>query len=599
MTSRLDYYLGVSYRRKRVDSDLASLAHHFRGRVLDVGGARRRGRFRPPPDARWVVVDLAGACDVRADIVALPFRAGAFDAVKATEVLEHVPDPAAALRECARVLHAGGHLVMTAPFLERLHGDPGDYARFTETMWARLLAEAGLRPVRIAPRGGTSPTSPGSCAFSSCGLRPGCATSGTACSRSSTCWPGSIRRRACSARSSRRSSAATSSWRRDDAAAICTPHCGVSPETTSGGETYERELLTRLGRDGVRLEIILARGKPHPAGVPNWTVHRFGIGRGLRWWVAPFVVPPAIHRVYATTGFDLLRVHSLRFIGPAALWARRRWRLDVPVVAHHHHLDPDPLNRLIEKRVVDAVRPRGGRQRVRPSAARRGSRLPRRPRGGRAVRRRRAVRATPGAARSRARYGLDDGPVVLFFGGLKPRKNLPILLDVWARRPGRRTGRALVVAGGGPLRELAAPPGARRLGLGDRVMFTGYVPEAEKVDHFNLADVFVFPSAMEGFGLAVGEAMSCGLPVVASDRGSIPELVGDGESGLPGRSGAPERVRRAPGRAAADAGLRQSSAAPSRARVEAHFRWDRCVAATAAVYEATLAAWAPAGGAAR
>ena len=91
---------------------------------------------------------------MRADIVALPFQSGAFDAVKATEVLEHVPDPAAALRECARVLRSGGHLVATAPFLERLHGDPGDYARYTETMWARLLAEAGLRPVRIAPQGG-------------------------------------------------------------------------------------------------------------------------------------------------------------------------------------------------------------------------------------------------------------------------------------------------------------------------------------------------------------------------------------------------------------------------------------------------------------
>ena len=154
MTSGLEYYLGVSYRRKRVDADLESLAYHFRGRVLDIGGARRRGRFEPPAEARWVVADLSGACDVRADIVALPFRSGAFDAIKATEVLEHVPDPAAALRECARVLRAGGHLVATAPFLERLHGDPDDYARFTEAMWARLLAEAGLRPLRIAPQGG-------------------------------------------------------------------------------------------------------------------------------------------------------------------------------------------------------------------------------------------------------------------------------------------------------------------------------------------------------------------------------------------------------------------------------------------------------------
>src|SRR6185503_4815298 len=84
--------------------------------------------------------------------------------------------------------------------------------------------------------------------------------------------------------------------------------------------------------------------------------------------------------------------------------------------------------------------------------------------------------------------------------------------------------------GGGPLlSELQQR--ASTLGLGDRARFTGYVPEAEKAEHFNLGDVFVFPSAMEGFGLAVGEAMSSGLPVVASDRGSIPELLVDGEGG--------------------------------------------------------------------
>ena len=154
MKAWLDAYLGVSYRRQHVDADLESVAHHFHGRVLDVGGGRRRGRFRPPPGARWVVADLGGDCDVRADITALPFRTGAFDAIKATEILEHVPDAAAALRECARVLDAGGHLVLTAPFLERIHGDPGDYTRFTDTMWTRLLDEAALKPVRIAPQGG-------------------------------------------------------------------------------------------------------------------------------------------------------------------------------------------------------------------------------------------------------------------------------------------------------------------------------------------------------------------------------------------------------------------------------------------------------------
>jgi len=87
-------------------------------------------------------------------VAALPFRDDAFDAIKVTEVLEHVPDPASALAECRRVLRAGGHVVISAPFLERLHGDPSDYGRYTETMWRRLLAAARLEPLTIAPQGG-------------------------------------------------------------------------------------------------------------------------------------------------------------------------------------------------------------------------------------------------------------------------------------------------------------------------------------------------------------------------------------------------------------------------------------------------------------
>ena len=60
MRDLLAYYLGVSYRRKRVDADLASSVRFFAGRVLDVGGGRQRGAFRPPAGARWVVADLSG-----------------------------------------------------------------------------------------------------------------------------------------------------------------------------------------------------------------------------------------------------------------------------------------------------------------------------------------------------------------------------------------------------------------------------------------------------------------------------------------------------------------------------------------------------------
>ena len=56
--------------------------------------------------------------------------------------------------------------------------------------------------------------------------------------------------------------------------------------------------------------------------------------------------------------------------------------------------------------------------------------------------------------------------------------------------------------------------------------------ETEKVGYYNAADLFVSPSSLEGFGFTVGEAMSCGLPVVASDRGALPELVVHGEGGF-------------------------------------------------------------------
>ena len=371
---------------------------------------------------------------------------------------------------------------------------------------------------------------------------------------------------------------------------ICTPHCGVAPETTSGGETYERELLTRLGRAGVSIDIILARGKPHPEAVPNWTVHRFAISRGLRWYVAPFVVPPAIRRVRELVGFDLLRVHSLRYIGPGALLARRRLGLDVPVIAHHHHLDPSPLNPLIEKRVIDevdavVVGSEFSRRQLREALGARIDHVAVVPYGVDAK-----FAPRPPRMDLAERWGLRNRQIVLFFGGLKPRKNLETMLDVWtAVAPSHPQARLVVAGGGALLGDLRHR--ADRLGISASVVFTGYVPEADKADYFNLADVFFFPSAMEGFGLAVGEAMSSGLPVVVSNRGSIPELVVDGEGGFVSDPTDPARFAERLRLLLGDAALRRKLGQANAARIEERFRWDRCVDGTRRVYQATLEAW--------
>ncbi len=371
---------------------------------------------------------------------------------------------------------------------------------------------------------------------------------------------------------------------------VCSPHCGIDPETTSGGETYERELLRHLAARGVVLDILLARHKRHPEGVPNWVIHRLPIGRGLRWPVAALVLPPFIKRTYDETRFDLLRVHSLRYIGPAALWSRRRYRLDVPIVSHHHHLDPGPLNRVIERRVIDgsdrvitvsefskrqlveALEVEANRVEVVPNGI--AERFARQPR-------------DEGLLR---RYGLGDGPVALFLGGLKLRKNVSFLLDAWREVVSTRPDSKLLIVGTGPL-EPSLQQRARALGLEVPVIFTGRVPEAEKVAHYNLADAFVSPSSLEGFGFSVGEAMSCGLPVVVSDQGALPELVSDGKGGFVCRRGDVGGFARSVLQLLGDPELRRRFGDFNRALVDRGYRWHRCSRRVQEIYEEVLDEW--------
>ena len=371
---------------------------------------------------------------------------------------------------------------------------------------------------------------------------------------------------------------------------ICSPHCGIDPETTSGGETYERELLPRLAGLGLHLDILLARHKRHPEGVQNWTIHRLPIGRGLRWPVAPFILPPVIKRVHDATGFEVLRAHSLRYIGPAALIARRRYGLDVPIIAHHHHLDRDLLNRLIERRVVERSErvitvSEFSRRQLASMLGVRTDHVEVVPNGV-------DERFAPGPSdpACAARHRLETRSVVLFLGGLKRRKNLGFLLDVWREVASQRPNATLLIVGGGPL-ERALKGRAERLGLGTAVTFAGRVPEAEKVAYYNVADVMVSPSSLEGFGFTVAEAMSCGLPVVVSDAGALPELVIDGQSGIVCAGGDTVAFVRGLVRLLDDSELRRRCGAFNRGRIDRSYRWERSSRRVAEIYEDTLLQW--------
>jgi len=371
---------------------------------------------------------------------------------------------------------------------------------------------------------------------------------------------------------------------------VCTPHCGLDPEARLGGEVYEREILRALAGRGIVLDILLARHKHLPDELPNWIVHRLPIGRGLRWPVAALLLPPLIRRVYDRTRFDVLRAHSLRYIGPAALIARRRYRLDVPVVAHHHHLDRGWLNPLIEAPVMRGVE----RIVVGSEFARRQASdelgVPAEKLSVVYYGVDRRFQPAPKPERLVERFALEDKPVALFLGGIESRKNLFFLLDVWREVVRERPAARLIVAGTGPLLPRLRRR-ATRLGLDGRVIFAGHVPEAEKVEYYNLADLLLFPSAMEGFGLVVAEAMSCELPVIVSNRGSLPELVVDGDGGLVCDPTDRDGFVRATLQLLSDPLLRRKLGDANRARVDRLFRWDVCAAATARIYEDVLAEW--------
>lgn len=133
----------------------------------------------------------------------------------------------------------------------------------------------------------------------------------------------------------------------------------------------------------------------------------------------------------------------------------------------------------------------------------------------------------PGAPAWPAREVEPRDGVILFLGSLTPRKNLGMLLDAYERVLARvpNTPR-LVLAGRGTPESHPLVERARRAPLAAHVDLTGYVTSDRRLDLYRRALIFVMPSFTEGFGMPVIEAMTCGVPVVAANRGALPEVVG-------------------------------------------------------------------------
>jgi SAM-dependent methyltransferase len=129
------------------------------GRVVDLGcGIMPYAELLPPAVSLYHGLDITvrnSRPTLIGDVQSLGMlRDGSYDSVVCLEVLEHVPDPAHALAEIARILTNGGTLVLSVPHLSRLHEIPHDYYRYTEYGLRYLLQSNALEPVSIRARGG-------------------------------------------------------------------------------------------------------------------------------------------------------------------------------------------------------------------------------------------------------------------------------------------------------------------------------------------------------------------------------------------------------------------------------------------------------------
>lgn len=352
----------------------------------------------------------------------------------------------------------------------------------------------------------------------------------------------------------------------------------LRPDSNVGGEVYERMLLERLPAQGIDLVLGLPRDHSVREPPPGWRVDVLRHRLGLHWVMAPLVFTPYVMRLLRGRRVDVLRGHSVRHTGPALLLGRMLMRSRVPVVLHHHHFYPRwaRLEAAITRQ-ADAVITVSEHSRQELVAA--------------GVRPERIHVVLEGVAEHPATEGWPEawpmpGLRLLHLGRLEARKQPSVAVD--ALTVLRRSGVAasLVIAGEGPLTGNLVER-ARAGGVGDAVRFVGRVSGSDKWRLYDSADVLLFTSTLEGFGLVVAEAQSRGVPVVAAAGTATAEALDADRSGFlvaPDGEAFAARVRDL-----TDEQRRRAMASHAR-QFARRFDWDSCAAGVADVYRTVLSA---------
>jgi glycosyltransferase involved in cell wall biosynthesis len=179
---------------------------------------------------------------------------------------------------------------------------------------------------------------------------------------------------------------------------------------------------------------------------------------------------------------------------------------------------------------------------------------------------------------------------LIFVGNVEDRKKGMVYL-LKALTLTRNKVHLTVVDGGAPNRRYVTK-WIDNFGLNDRVHFTGKISGERLIELYSLSQVAVSPSLYEGFGFPAAEAMACGLPLISSDGGALPEVVGRNmETGFIVKARDPYQLAEAIDFLIDNPEIRENMGRAARTRIRDTFTWEKAARSTAAMYQEVINAY--------
>ena len=309
---------------------------------------------------------------------------------------------------------------------------------------------------------------------------------------------------------------------------ICSPQLGISPASKLGGEIYDYLTIKGFVERGIKVYVYLPRSRTYDKNLKNVYVSYSFVKHVVPPWLFSFLCLPYLFKTYNKERFDILRIHSPRFLGIAGLIFHVFYP-KVPIIASYVTSDRSTLFFLVEKKLFQICSKIIVQSRFMKRQLISAYEVPEK-----------KIAVTYGGQlqsiekpRKNPKFSNlveKNDRVLLFMGLLIPRKNPMFVFDVFlALRKSFQNLKLIFIGDGSEVQRIKGK--VKSLNFSDEVILIKSAFGQEKSYWLSRMDIFLLPSLSEGFGLAVTEAMSFAKPVVVSDIEPFKEIIKDSVDG--------------------------------------------------------------------